>query len=162
MKLLYYLVSNVTGSLKDDILSLKHIIIVFIMKHLLILLVGLALLSCDKKEINTNLSSEIRGVYQVYKVSNGANVLTLPYLDLSMEVTLTAIDKTSCKYLLAVHSNDGNDTDERVFFLLENNKQIDLYEDGVVVGFVKDDQLELNFEAKDGTKTIMKARKTVI
>lgn len=132
------------------------------MKHLLILLIGVVLLSCDKKEINTDLSAEIKGIYQVYTVSNGANVLTLPYLDLSMEVTLFVIDKTSCKYLLTVHSTDGTDTDERIFFHRKNNNQIDLYDDGVVVGLVKDNELELNFEAKDGTKTVMKATKMIL
>jgi len=127
------------------------------MKQFLILLLYIIVSACDKDSVNADLSAEIQGTYQVYLVSDDTKDLVLPMPNLSMAVTLTPIDKSSCKYVLAVNSVSDISTDERVFYLRKANAKINIYEDSNLIGFVNGNELELTFEDV-GRKSVMKAR----
>lgn len=114
--------------------------------------------ACDTDSINADLSAEIQGTYQVYLISDDTKDLVLPLPNLSMAVTLTPIDKSSCKYVLVVNSVGDISNDERVYYLRKANAKINIYEDGNLIGFVNGNELELNFQDV-GRKSTMKARR---
>lgn len=130
------------------------------MKHLSILLLVFALFSCDKKEVEPDLSGQVKGTYSVYSISDGVKTIAFPYQGITMGIKVVPIDKSNVKAFLTIGYPDGSsDTDEEDWTLKQNGISIEIYKNDNRLGYITGELMEINQVEDNGTRTIVKARK---
>ena len=130
------------------------------MKKIAVLFFAFILSSCGIKNILApDLSGDLQGIYQVYLIGDGTNNTNLPSGSKSVNIELTPIDKSTSSYIMTLINGTDSDTQEGIFELKKSGEQIDLYEDGNKIGFIKNSELNIDYTNSNGLRSIIKARK---
>jgi hypothetical protein len=130
------------------------------MKKLSVLFLAFVLFSCGIKDaLGPNLSDDIVGVYDVYLIGDGVVNVPIPSNGNSISIELTAINKSSVSYLITLDSGGNLNTQEGIYELKKSGGQIDLYQDSDKIGFIKSNELDIDYTDSNGARSVIRARK---
>lgn len=130
------------------------------MKQLFVLLLVFGLSSCgDTGVFAPNIAKNVEGTYEVYLIGDGVDNKTMPADGNSISIEVSAIDKVTISYLMTLKVRNETDIQEGIFELKKSGDQINLHEDGKYIGFIKNNELAIDYVNGNGIRSVIKAKK---